>query len=189
MAGFSFSQLQEQAKEAGIGEPLPPGRYTVEAVETEALQSKASNKDMVKVKFSVLTGPHANRKVFNNYVVSPENNNALAFFFKHMAAFGLHSDFFAANPSMQQVASAMQGRVVDIDVKIKQYNGEDRNEVANTHPSSDSSARPSTPSDPFAAASNGASSAPAQPAAAPDSAPTPSTAAAPTDGELPPPPF
>lgn len=150
MSGFSFKQLQEQAKEAGIGEPLPPGRYIVKAIETTAKQTKSGDKDQIEVKFSVVEGPHANRKLFNNYVISPENNNALAFFFRHMAAFGLNSDYFSSNPTVQQVAAEMRDKIVEVDVIIDNYGGVDRNKVKNTYPSSGAVA--SAPSDPFRAA-------------------------------------
>lgn len=132
MSSFSFKQLQDQAKEAGIGEPLPPGRYTVKAIEATAGRTKAGDKDKIDVKFSVVSGPHANRKLFNQYTISPDNNNALAFFFKHMLAFGLDSDFFASEPTVQQVASSLVGKTVDVDVIIDTYNNEDRNKIKNT---------------------------------------------------------
>lgn len=140
MSSFSFKQLQDQAKEAGIGEPLPPGRYTVKAVEATAGRTKAGDKDKIDVKFSVVSGPHANRKLFNQYTISPDNNNALAFFFRHMAAFGLGSDFFASEPTIQQVASALIDKVVDVDVIIDTYDNQDRNKIKNTLKSSDLSA-------------------------------------------------
>lgn len=137
MSSFSFKQLQDQAKEAGIGEPLPPGRYTVKAVEATAGRTKAGDKDKIDVKFSVVSGPHANRKLFNQYTISPDNNNALAFFFRHMAAFGLGPDFFASEPTIQQVASSLLEKVVDVDVIIDTYNNEERNKIKNTLKSSD----------------------------------------------------
>lgn len=151
MSSIPFSQLQKMAEESGIGQPIPAGRYTVKAVEATAEKTKAGDKDKITVKFSVLDGPHANRKVFNQYVISPDNPNAIAFFFKHMAAFGLTGDFFASEPSMSQVAGAIKDKVVDVDVIIDNYGGEDRNKVKNTYPSSTSpaSAVSAPSSDPF----------------------------------------
>lgn len=136
MSSLSFKQLQDQAKESGIGEPIPPGRYTVKAIEATAGRTKAGDKDKIEVKFSVISGPHANRKIFNTYTISPENNNALAFFFKHMLAFGLGSDFFASEPTIQQVAQALVEKTVDVDVIIDTYDNQDRNKIKNTLPSS-----------------------------------------------------
>lgn len=132
MSSFSFKQLQDQAKEAGVGEPVPPGRYTVKAIEATAGRTKDGSKDKIDVKFSIVSGPHANRKLFNQYTISPENTNALAFFFRHMTAFGLDSDFFASEPTMQQVASSIVDKVVDVDVIIDTYNNEERNKIKNT---------------------------------------------------------
>ena len=153
VSSFSFKQLQEQAKESGIGEPIPPGRYTVKAIEATAEKTKDGSKDKITVKFSVVSGPHANRKVFNQYVVSPDDNNALAFFFRHMAAFGLGADFFSAEPTMQQVAAALVNQIVDVDVIIDNYGGEDRNKIKNTFPASlDGEVAPPVSDPPFAQA-------------------------------------
>src|SRR5688572_26279232 len=99
MAGMDWGQLVEQAKEGGGFEPLPVGDYDVEVTESRHQKSKASQKDMFVVRFKVVNGPYANRSVWNNFVISPENGNALAIFFRQMNALGLPAEFFAQNPT------------------------------------------------------------------------------------------
>ena len=119
---------------AGTGfEPLPAGPYDCEVAKAEATQS-SSGKHMWKVRFKVLAGPHANSTIFTNIVLSPDNSNALGFFFQHMGALGLSRDFFAQSPSPDTVADAILGRKARVTVKQKEYQGSIRNEVTGIAP-------------------------------------------------------
>jgi hypothetical protein len=84
---------------------------------------------MIVVKFEIVGGPHGGRKVPNNFVISPENANALGFFFRHMRALGLDSAYFSQNPSPQQVAAALVGKNCQIEVGTRTWNGEEREDV------------------------------------------------------------
>lgn len=127
MSGFSFSDLQKVAKEAGY-DLVPDGEYEsvvkagVKCVKTQG------GKDMFKMTFAVNDGP-IKGSVFNNMVISPESAPALAIFFRQMAALGLGDDFFATNPSMDQVCSALVGRRARIVVGKREWQGQERNEV------------------------------------------------------------
>lgn len=134
MSGFSFADLQEVAKEAGF-DLVPDGEY--EAVIDAGVKTKktGNGKDMITVKFKLLPGQPAKGAVFNNFVISPESPNALAFFFRHMKALGLGDEFFAGNPTIEQVAKALEGRTCRIKVGHREYNGTDRNEVTQVSPS------------------------------------------------------
>jgi len=130
MSGFSFADLQNVAKEAGF-DLVPDGEYEV-VIDSGVKTKKTGNgKDMIVVKFKLLPGQPAKGAVFNNFVISPESPNALAFFFRHMKALGLGDDFFAGNPTIEQVAKALEGRQARIEVGHREYNGTDRNEVKN----------------------------------------------------------
>lgn len=144
MATFNWNDLQQAAEEAGGGEPLPANDYDVEVAESEAVKAK-TGKDMLKVRFRVENGPHANRALFTQYVINPENPNALAFFFRNMAAFGLTRDYFATNPSLSQVASAMKGRRARVKVIVSEWQSQDRNEVKATMPPTGGPAAAPTP--------------------------------------------
>jgi len=188
MGSVNWSELQKAAGEASI-DPVEPAIYDVFVDSAEAKQS-GNGKDMVVAVFKIENGPNQGRKIFNNFVVTPDNEVALAFFFRHMASLGLNEAFFATNPSMAQVASALVGRRARLKVSIRQWNEQDRNQVDAVMPPLDGGAAVAapapagTPAMPTVAAPTPTAPAPAPVAAlaptpaAPASAPVP--AAAPT---------
>lgn len=127
MASASFADLLKAAEDAGFSN-CPPGTYDVKVVAGEA-KSTSAGKDMIVVKFEIVGGPHGGRKVPNNFVISPENANALGFFFRHMRAMGLDSAYFSKNPSPAQLAADLVGRTCRIEVGTRVWNGEEREDV------------------------------------------------------------
>ena len=112
----------------GSFEPLPDGDYDC-AIESANSKTSSNGKLMFECKFTVTSGPHNNRKIWNNFVISPENPNALSFFFQHMNVLGLGQDFFASNPPPEHVAQALVGRTCRLKVGRRTWNGQIRNEV------------------------------------------------------------
>ncbi len=127
LGSVNWSDLQRAAGDAGF-DPLPPSTYDVIVDEASATQS-SNGKDMIKVTFRVEGGPHDTRKIFNNFVISPDSANGLAFFFRHMAVLGLKDDFFANNPTTEMVAAAIVSRRCRVKVSIRQWQEQDRNQV------------------------------------------------------------
>jgi hypothetical protein len=132
--GIDWNTLLETAG-SGSFEPLPPSEYEVEVEKAEAKKASQSGKTMFVVTFKVTTGPYANRKLWNNYVVSPESEGAMGFFFRHMKAFGLNAEFFKGNPHEDTVAAALVGKKVKLEVGQRTWQGEIKNDVKNTKPS------------------------------------------------------
>jgi len=132
MATANFNDLLKAAQDAGFSN-CPPGTYDVRVVEGTA-KTTGSGKDMIVLKYEIVGGPHGGRKVPNNFVISPENANALGFFFRHMAAMGLDTAYFSQNPSPQQVAAALVGKTCRIEVGTRTWNGEEREDVKKVLP-------------------------------------------------------
>lgn len=173
MSGVNFSDYLKAADDAGFT-VIPKNDYDLEVATAEAKKT-ANGKDQIVVRLKVLGGPYDGKSVFNNFVLSPDNANALSFFFRHLAAFGLHRAYFDANPSLAKVAQDLVGRRARGAVSTREFNGTERNQVDNFRPI-------------------GGPHALAQPATAPRDAvpPTPATPPAPMPGAqyLPPnPPF
>lgn len=138
MATVDFNAAMARAKQAGSFEPLPDGEY--ELVCLEATPTVASTgKDMIKAKWQVESGPHAGSKVFDQYVFSPDSDNALSFFFQHMRHFGLDEAFFSSLPpgsGMEPVAAALPGRKCRMQLGQRTWEGRPRNEVVRIMPPS-----------------------------------------------------
>jgi hypothetical protein len=132
MASANFSDLLKAAEDAGFSN-CPPGTYDVRIVEGVA-KTTSAGKDMIVVKFEIVGGPHGGRKVPNNFVISPENANALGFFFRHMRAMGLDGAYFSQNPAPQKVAADLVGQTCRIEVGTRVWNGEEREDVKKIMP-------------------------------------------------------
>jgi hypothetical protein len=131
MTVFNWDDLTKAADDAGF-EAVPAGEYDVEVATAEAAKTGGNNggtKDKIKVKFKIENGPHAGKSLFNDFVLSPENPNALGFFFRHMAALGLTREYFQGNPSLPVVAAALVGRRCRVKVSIRMWDEQERNQV------------------------------------------------------------
>jgi hypothetical protein len=165
MSEIDWSALQAEAKTAGL---VPDGEYNV--IVTEALATKSSNgKPMIKAKLRITDGPHAKKPLYTNFTISPESAMALRMYFLQMAAFGLDSQFFGQNPSLEAVASNLMNRSVTVTVTTTVYQGQDRNQVNGVKPLQGSSPMaPGVVTGPPSVGSTGAT-----PTAPPTAAPSP----------------
>lgn len=127
MTTVPWSDLQKAAGEAGF-DPVPAGTYDV-VIDTAQAKTAATGKNMIAVKFKVENGPQQGKTIFNQFVLSPDSANALAFFFRHMTALGLGEAYFAAQPPLERVAGDLIGRRCQVQVSIRQWQGTDRNQV------------------------------------------------------------
>lgn len=137
----NWQDLIDTAGETGA---LPAGEYDVRVDSAEA-GSSSTGKTMFKCKFTVVGGPLAGRPVWNNFVLSPENPNALSFFFQHMGALGLSRDFFASNPTAEATAQALVGRECRLKLSQREWNGSTRNNVDTVMPPAGGIAAPVAP--------------------------------------------
>lgn len=133
---IDFNQLIKQADAAGFT-LLPDGDYDV-VVEKSESKPAQSGKPMIRITYVVEHGPHAKRKLFNNHVLSTDNDNALRFFFEAMTAYGLGRDYWTQpGASLDAAAPALVGRRVRVTVGHKEYpanSGQERNEVTKVMP-------------------------------------------------------
>jgi hypothetical protein len=95
MSSLNWADLVKDAGEATSGnyDPLPDGDYDLKVVEAPA-GTTSTGKTMFKLKAQITSGPFANRLIWDNITISPENKNALNIFFSKMAALGIPREFF-----------------------------------------------------------------------------------------------
>jgi hypothetical protein len=132
MSEYNWNQLMAEADQGIV--PIPAGEYEMQ-VGTAVVAATGNGKDMIKVRYNVVAGPHIGRPVFNNFTISPESSQSMGFFFRQMKAHGLGPDFFGRNPTPQQVAENLVGKLVHVKIKIEPYQGEDRNKPDGFSPS------------------------------------------------------
>lgn len=111
MSSFNWNELVDEAKSSGTMSyaPLPDGDYDLKVLEATA-KTSSNGKPMYEIKTEVQTGPHAKRLVWDRLVVSKESPGALRYFFRKMAALGLDENFFARQPSDNDIVAALNGR-------------------------------------------------------------------------------
>jgi hypothetical protein len=170
MTSLNWGDLISEAGDVGY-EPLPDGDYDLKIVEANAKVTQ-TGKTMFAVKAQVTTGAHAKRLVWDNLVVSTDNPNALAIFFRKMGALGLGRDFFSTNPSNAQIEQALVDRPFRGQVGSRTWQGQKKNEIKAYY-----SANPAN--------AVAASAPPAAAAAPPAAAPAPPTAPAPAPAPAP----
>lgn len=165
MSSLNWADLVKDAGEAtGNFEPLPDGDYDLQVVEAPA-GTTSTGKTMFKLKAKVVTGPYANRFIWDNITISPENKNALGIFFSKMAALGIPREFFTNNnPSNAQIEAALAGKSFRAQISSEVYQGAKKNKIGRYYVGSVS---PSAPSVAPQATTAGAAVPPPPPAPAP----------------------
>lgn len=131
MVDIDWNTLMKDAQ--GQAQPVPVGMYNV-IVKTAQSAMSSTGKPMIRVKYMIEDGPHMGRHISTQFVISRENGTALGIFFRQMDAHGFDSNFFAANPSFEQLAANMEGRRVQIKAGHNTYQGVTRNSVDNVMP-------------------------------------------------------
>jgi hypothetical protein len=132
MSEYNWNELMQTA-EAGI-QAVPIGEYELQ-VGTAVVKSTSNGKDRIGCRYNVVAGPHIGRPVFHGFTISPESPQSMGFFFRQMKVHGLGPEFFAQNPSPQQVAENLVGKLVHVKIGIEQFAGEDRNSLDGFSPS------------------------------------------------------
>lgn len=133
---INFAALMEKlGPNTGGGrtsEPLPVGEYPLVITECTA-KLTSTGKNMLSLKAVVDGGPHNNRPVWDNLVISPDNETAMRIFFGKMGALGLQ-DYLAQNPELGQLANAMLNRRFVGKLGTSEYRGKTRNEITSYKP-------------------------------------------------------
>lgn len=178
----NWGALKKTAEDAT--RPLPDDWYDVTVVKSE-FKLASTGSPMITATLEVDSGPHKTRRLFTNFVLTPENGFALGIFFNNMKAFGFDDNFFAQltqsgldlEAGMVQIAAQLQNRSARVQVGTRQWQGQDRNECKTF------SARQGGPSAPgvvtgpasFAGPTGPSSPSPAAPATPASPAATPAT--------------
>ena len=172
MQSVNWGQL---VKDAGDVAPVPVGKY--DAIITSAeLKQSGSGRDYWAVRFRIQSGPHTGRTLYNNFVLVPDNPNALRAFFINMQNLGITQDqIVQLGTDLNALTPLLVGRQAILTVTHREYQGTMRDNVDRVEK------HPAGPMGNLAAAAAPAAGGTPVPAAAPvpQAAPVPVAAPAP----------
>lgn len=148
MASTNWAALAAKAAEAPESnfEPLPVGKYDVEVEAAEA-RTTSTGKTMFVLTLVVTSGPKQGRKVWTNIVISPENAVALSIAFRHFAALGADTSFFATDPDEATICARIIGNRATATVALRK-DDPTRNDVKDLGPSSAADPLTASPAQP-----------------------------------------
>ncbi len=131
MQSMNWSDMIDKSKNAGGGDPVPASTYLVTVSSCEAKKTKDGTKDMLKLKGKIVGGgPYDGKVVWTQLTVSPENDNALAIFFRQLGAYGLTETYLIENQlTMEQIAAVLVGRQANWKVSVGSWGGKPKNDV------------------------------------------------------------
>lgn len=117
-----FSQVKELS-------PIPPGKYASTFSEFKIVpEAKGSGQPYAALTFTINAeeGEYEGRKLWRNFSLQPQSLWALK---QALINLGCSSDSFNAGDDLEDLLGSMVGSECILDVGMKQFNGEDRNDV------------------------------------------------------------
>lgn len=127
MAEYRFTQedIQTAKTQGGQAEVVPAGEYTVKIVGA----TPNNEKEYITPRYEVVSGPYVGKTVLaGQWSYKP---NARGIFLRNCAGAGLDEAWFLANsPTPTQIAEALKGRIVTINLTIDySYDKDGRNKL------------------------------------------------------------
>lgn len=133
MPSVKWGDAIEGAEESTDFDIIPKADYHVKIVGAET-KVASTGKTMYDVTAQIQDGPFKNRKIWNKFVVSPDNPKAMGILLRHFAVLGLTKEFLATEPSDEQIINALIDREAVVLVGTETYQGEERNVIKNWKP-------------------------------------------------------
>jgi hypothetical protein len=112
------------------------GEFPLVIVSAEAAKTSTGDKDMIKYKAKIESGPYVDRPLWGQFVISPESPVAMRILFSHLGVLGLDDKFFAANPTapVAVIAKALEGRRAIGVIGSREWMGAKREEIQSWKP-------------------------------------------------------
>jgi hypothetical protein len=119
---FGWDALLKTANDAG-GAIVPAGDYDARVFSCDVSKS-GTQKDQLLVRYEILNGPYAGKKITDRMTISPENANAVAMFFRKMTGLGLDESYFKQQPPppLVRVATDVVNRYARLNVTQREWN-------------------------------------------------------------------
>ena len=132
MPTIDYADLAAKAEEAGYGgggfTPVPDGQYAVQVTAAKYKEARTGS-PMYEVELTVLTGPYAGRKFWDNLVLKVDNPQSVNIFFQKLNTLGLSASFFTSAKDTETVCARLLDQNVTVTVSTREYNDQQRNYV------------------------------------------------------------
>ena len=100
---------------------LEPGKHKLEVT-----SATPRGTGIVPV-FKVVEGPDVGKRVMAGGIYAGTSEGGANSFFRKLEKFGVGKEFFQGNPAIADVAKALVGRVVTLNLGVEEWQGEARN--------------------------------------------------------------
>jgi Protein of unknown function (DUF669) len=115
----TWGSLKKTAEDAM--RPLAQGTRVPVIVEEASYKKASTGSNMIVAKLAVFEGEYANRKLFNNFVLSPDSAFAVTMFFRTMNAFGITDQVFGELEKQPGDIESQLGIIADLLVNRKAW--------------------------------------------------------------------
>jgi hypothetical protein len=129
MTSASFAEMLRAAEAAGaVSSTLPKDRYTFKPVGANSGNTKAGDPKF-GIQLEVVGGPQNGKRFWYNLQFVAKSPQNIAITFRTFSSLGIDQDFFAADPSPEQVKE----RILGIGLFSADYSAEVKNGYENIH--------------------------------------------------------
>lgn len=125
MSEQTLGQLFAEYEKTSAITVLPAGKHKLE-VSTATVRGKG-----VIPTYKILEGPDTGKRAMAGVISPGDTEEGRVSFFRKLEKFGLGKEYFTSNPeaTLADIAKALVGRVVVLELAEKEWNGEPRNEM------------------------------------------------------------
>jgi hypothetical protein len=110
--------------------PIAEGPASFRIVEAKPTKASSSGNPMIRLSAKVEGGPDDGKVAFVNLVFPFDNPRAMKMTLRRLTGLGISADLLKAeNPSIEQIAAKLIGRLASGTVTHREWNGEVQNDV------------------------------------------------------------
>lgn len=126
---LNWDSILEEQSATSEDSAIPAGTYAVE-VASAADKVAQSGNHMIALTCRVIGGPYDGRLLWTNIVFATTNTTAMKFTLRKLNALGVGREWLATeNPNAATIAAKVVGAVVNAEVTVREWNGENRNDI------------------------------------------------------------
>lgn len=110
--------------------PISEGPHSFRVVEAKPAKAASSGNPMIRISAKVEGGPDDGKVAYVNLVFPFDNARAMKMTLRRLNGLGISSELLKAeNPSIEQIAAKLIGRLATGQVTHREWNGEVQNDV------------------------------------------------------------